>query len=163
MNYKICTRLFFVSLFLLSQLLVAAQVRRPKPATTGTARQKQAPVKSFWGSYTGTKNTCSAAQGQQLVSLPLIIKDAKDSMYKISSYQFGYRRIGITEDEATGKTSPQTDLVAQRFTQTPLSALWQSNITEQLHKGEELLFFDIIVFDKNGRRFFAPELKITIE
>ena len=43
------------------------------------------------------------------------------------------------------------------------SAFWQKNIIEGLHKGEEIYFFDIIAIDKQGRRFFAPELKIKIQ
>jgi hypothetical protein len=41
--------------------------------------------------------------------------------------------------------------------------VWQKNIADGLHTGEELYFFDIIVFDKQGRRFFAPEIKIAIQ
>ena len=100
---------------------------------------------------------------KQIITLPLRIADEKNETYKISSYQFAYKRIGVTEDEETGKLSPQSDMVAQRFTETPLPELWKSNIIEQLHKGEELYFFDIIMLDKTGRLFFAPDLKITIE
>ena len=59
--------------------------------------------------------------------------------------------------------SPQTDIAADRFTVTPLPEIWQSNINEFLHTGEELFFFDVIVFDKQGKLFFAPELKIIIQ
>ncbi|MEO7536662.1 MAG: hypothetical protein ABIU30_22595, partial [Ferruginibacter sp.] len=102
-------------------------------------------------------------EAKQVITLPLKIVDDKNLGYNISSYQFAYKRIGITEDEETGKTSPQSDIAAERFTTTPLPEVWQKNIVEGLHKGEELYFFDIIVFDKQGRRFFAPELKITIQ
>ena len=54
-------------------------------------------------------------------------------------------------------------MVSSQFNATPLPAIWQTNIAETLHKGETLHFFDIIVLDKQGRRFFAPELKITIQ
>jgi hypothetical protein len=32
-----------------------------------------------------------------------------------------------------------------------------------LQKDEQLYFFDIVVKDKEGRDFFAPEIKITIK
>ena len=105
----------------------------------------------------------SADAAKQHISLPLTITDDKNVNYVISSYQFAYKRIGVTEDEVSGKASPQTDMAADRFTVSPLPPVWQKNIIEGLHSGEELYFFDIIVFDKQGRRFFAPELKITIQ
>ena len=54
-------------------------------------------------------------------------------------------------------------MVTNQFTVTPVPAIWQTNIAETLKKGESLYFFDIIVLDKQGRRFFAPELNITIQ
>ena len=54
-------------------------------------------------------------------------------------------------------------MVAQQFTDTPLSAVWINTIKDELHAGEELYFFDIIVKDSQGRLFFAPELKISVK
>ena len=133
-----------------------------KPAAPAAARHKKPFAKSWLGKVTGTPSL-QAEEAKPLVALPLTITDEKNVAYNISSYQFVYKRIGVTEDEQTGKASKQTDIVAQRFTTTPLPGVWQKNITEGLHSGEELYFFDIIVFDRQGRRFFAPELKITIQ
>lgn len=133
-----------------------------KPVTPAAGRYKKPLAKSWLGKVTGTA-FLQAEEAKPLVALTLTITDDKNVAYKISSYQFVYKRIGVTEDEETGKASKQTDIVAQRFTTTPLPDVWQKNITEGLHSGEELYFFDIIVFDKQGRRFFAPELKITIQ
>jgi hypothetical protein len=93
----------------------------------------------------------------------LRITDAQKNSYAVTSYQLAYKRLAIKEDEATGAVTPTTDLVAQRFTETPVSGVWKTSIQEQLQKGEELFFFDIIVSDGKGHRFFAPELKITIQ
>lgn len=133
-----------------------------KKSTAATAAEKKPNVKSLLGKVSGN-STLDAVTAAQLLSLPLKVTDDKNLDYVISSYQFAYKRIGVTEDEETGKTSPQSDVTADRFTTTPLPPLWQKIINEGLQKGEELYFFDIIVFDKNGRRFFAPELKITIQ
>lgn len=139
-----------------------AQAQQKKPATTGTASGKKPNVKTYLGKVTGT-TTLTATEGSQLVSQPIQIIDDKNVTYNISSYQFAYKRLGVSEDEETGKAVPQSDMAADRFTVTPLPAIWQKNIVEGLHKGEELYFFDIIAFDKQGRRFFAPEIKITIQ
>jgi len=154
----------FTALFALV-LLVSNTVLAQKPAKTDSQpaglKLKKPFAKTSLGKATGTIALTAEEAGQQVV-LPLKIVDEKNIAYKISSYQLAYKRIGVTEDEETGKTSVQSDVAAQRFTTTPLPAVWQKNIVDGLHTGEELYFFDIIVFDKQGRRFFAPELKITI-
>ena len=104
----------------------------------------------------------TAEEANKLISLPLRIIDDKNVGYAISSYQFAYKRLGVTEDEVTGKISAQSDIAADRFTSTPLPVVWQNNIKDGLHKGEELYFFDIIAIYNTGILFFAPELKITI-
>jgi hypothetical protein len=149
--------------FLVATVICSAGIAQQakKPATTFT-KFKPPVVKSYLGNYTGATN-CSPEEGKQAILQALKIADEKNNNFTIASYQFAYRRLGITEDEATGAVTPAKDMVAQRFTETPLPEIWKSNITEQLHKGEELYFFDIIVYDKQGRRFFAPELKITIQ
>ncbi len=150
-----------LALFLLTSGIIPAQ-KTTKSTIPAGAKFKRPNVKSFIGKISG-KITLPAEEGRLLITQPLKIVDDKNVAYTISSYQFVYKRIGVTEDEATGKTSPQSDIAADRFTATPLPAVWQKNISEGLHKGEELYFFDIIVFDKQGRRFFAPEIQITIQ
>ena len=134
-----------------------------KPVDKPVVKFKPPPVHSYLGTQTGKTALTTSAEGKNIISLPLKVTDDKNMGYTIASYQFAYTRVGITEDEATGKTSPEKDLVAGHFNVTPLPAIWQSNITENLHSGESLYFFDIIVIDKQGRRFFAPDLKITIQ
>jgi len=153
----------YFSLFIFLSLctsVIPAQ-KTDKSAIPPGAKFTRPNVKSYLGKVTG-KISLTADEGRQLVTQPLKIVDDKNVSYTISSYQFAYKRMGVTEDEATGKTSPQSDIAADRFTVSPLPAVWQKNIADGLHKGEELYFFDIIVFDKQGRRFFAPEIQVTI-
>ncbi len=154
--------------FLLFTLAVSAQVK-PKPANTKPAAavpiKKFIPpkVKTYLAKFTGSNVVCHAEVGKQIITLPLRIVDAQNNSYAISSYQLAYKRLAVKEDEETGVVTPTTDLVAQRFTETPISGIWKTSIQEQLQKGEELYFFDIIVSDGKGHRFFAPDLKITIQ
>lgn len=153
--------------FLLFTLAVSAQVK-PKPATTKPAAnpvKKFIPpkVKTYLAKFTGLDASCPVEVGKQIISLPLRIVDAQNTSYAISSYQLAYKRLAVKEDEETGVVSPTTDLVAQQFTETPISGIWKKSIEEQLQKGEELFFFDVIVTDGKGHRFFAPDLKITIK
>lgn len=153
--------------FLLLSVAVSAQVK-PKPATTKPAAatvKKFIPpkVKTFLAKFTGVDATCQAEVGKQIISLPLRIVDDKNNSYAVTSYQLAYTRLAVKEDETTGAVTPTTSLVAQRFTETPISGIWKTSIEEQLQKGEELFFFDIIVSDGKGHRFFAPDLKIKIQ
>ena len=165
MNIKRIAFLLPVLAFGLLPVRVMAQkpVKPAKPVTAPVVKNKLPVVKTFLGKFTGIANNCTAEQAKQLITQPLSITDDKNVAYKLSSYQFSYKRIGVTEDEETGKISPQTNIAADRFTVTPIPEIWQSNIKEFLHTGEELFFFDVIVFDKQGKLFFAPELKIIVQ
>lgn len=146
--------------FLNTQLLFAQ--KKVLPTTPAPVAIKIPIVKSFLGSIASGMMEMTAEKASKLITLPLSITDDKNVEYVISSYRFAYKRLGVTEDEVTGKISAQSDLVSDRFTSTPLPLVWQNNIKDGLHKGEELYFFDIIAINNTGIRFFAPELKITI-
>lgn len=153
--------------FLLFTLAASAQVK-PKPAATKPAAatiKKFIPpkVKTYLAKFTGTDAVCHPEEGKQIIALPLRIVDAENNSYAVSSYQIAYKRLAVKEDETTGMVTPTTDLVAQRFTETPVTGIWKTSIMEQLQKGEELFFFDIIVSDGKGHRFFAPDLKLSIQ
>ena len=125
--------------------------------------QKFAPPKLT--SVLGMRSDSSAVyteEGVQLINLPLKITDEKKNVYRISSYQFMYKRRAVTEDES-GKVTPTMSNVSGVFRETPLPALWLKIITEQMRAGEELYFFDIVVKDAQGRLMFAPTLSIKIK
>ena len=134
-----------------------------KELAKGFAKFKPPKVNAMLGSISGSAAQCDVEQAKQLIRMPLRVEDDKKNTYAITSYQFGYTRLGVVEDEETGKLMPQSDMVSQRFTATPLPELWVNTITETLHKGEQFYFFDIICADRQGRLFFAPELKITMK
>ncbi|UEG49236.1 hypothetical protein LK994_11400 [Ferruginibacter lapsinanis] len=147
----------------ISTAVAVAQVPNTKPTQKSTDKFNPSHVKSFLGNFTGKSAVATAAEGKQVIGLPLRIVDEKNVTYKLLSYQFAYTKWGAVEDEATGKISQKSTLSADRFTTTPLPEIWQTNITEFLHSGEELYFYDIIAYDKTGNLFFAPEIKITIQ
>ncbi len=127
------------------------------------AKFKPPVVKTYLGTSTGSGTVITVDEGKKIIALPLKVTDAKNNSYPIASYQFSYKRRGITEDDSTGKESPQSDMVAARFRDTPLSSIWVGTIQDELHSGEELYFFDIVVRDPQGKLFFAPELKLVIQ
>ena len=156
--------LLLIALFLL--IAASAQQVKPVKKPIGTivpvAKFKPPAVKTFLG-RNEKEATVTLDEANQLVNLPLKIVDEKNITYTISSYQFMYRKRSVVEDEETGKRQTVFTNTADLFKATPLPKVWQDNISGGLQKGEELYFFDIIVNDKQGRKFFAPGVKIIVK
>lgn len=146
---------------------LAATAQKPKPAPAKPAAQKFIPPKltSNFGNRTDTAGALFMEEAVQLIGLPLKITDDKKTVYSIVSYQAMYRRRAVTEEEVNGevKIKPVMSNVSDIFKTTPLPPIWVSTIKEQLRSGEEILFFDIVVKDAQGRLIFAPDIKIKIK
>ncbi len=97
-----------------------------------------------------------------IIGLPLKIIDDKNVAYTLSSYQFLYRKIVVSENEATGKAYNTTSVKSSLFKVSPLPTLWLNAVRELPRPGEEFIFFDIIVKDNKDRFMYAPNLKLTI-
>jgi hypothetical protein len=152
---------FFLCILVLSSINYNS-FAQDKQTITQEPKFKPPVVKTYLGvNQNGAKVTVD--EGAQLVALPLKIVDAKNNEYKIDSYQFLYRQKSFIRDDETGKTEEVFTISADRFDSTPLPKVWVDNIGRRLQKDEQLYFFDIVVKDKQGRGFFAPELKITIQ
>ena len=130
---------------------------KPKPAVITKFRAPK--VKTFLGTYSDTV-LIDVEGAKAILAQPLTITDNNKVSYAISSYHFLYKRRIAAEDEQTGKTTPSTSIVAEVFKVTPLTDIWLNTIRDELIKGEELFFFDIVVRDAKGHLFFAPNLKI---
>lgn len=106
-----------------------------------------------------------AAEAVQLVGLPIKVTDDKKTPYTVISYQAIYKRRGVTEEEVNGETKvkPTMTNASERFKTTPLPPIWVKTLTEQLRAGEELMLFDIVVKDAQGRMLFAPDIKLKIK
>ena len=140
---------------------VSAVLAQDKEIITKEPKFKPPVVKTYLGvNQNGASVTKEEAS--QLIGLPLKIVDDKKNTYPVDSYQFLYRRKStILNDD--GKKETVFTIIADRFFATPLPKVWIENTKDQFQKDEQLYFFDIVVKDKEGREFFAPELKITIK
>ena len=154
-------KFILLTVVIFSCSIVFAQ--KPKPVTAKTVQKFTPPkISSALGLRSDTASVYRE-EAIQLITLPLKVTDAKKNVYTISSYQFMYKKRGVTEDEESGKVSPVMSMVSDLFRETPLPALWVKIISEQIKPGEELYFFDIVAKDAQGRLMFAPELKIKIK
>ena len=151
------------SIFFILVSLASFSAIGQKPSVISIKKFTPPIVKTFLGSLNADNAFCNAEAGRQIISQPLLVLDDKKNSYVIAHYELAYTRVGVTEDEQTGKTSPTKDMVGRRFNVVPLPELWRKNISETLQKGETLLFYDIYCYDKQGRLFVAPNLKIEIQ
>lgn len=149
--------------FLITGVSTAQTKSTTKPAVATTQKFKPPKLYISIGAKKDTLITASIDETIALINQALSVTDDKKAVYTISSYQCLYKRKAVTEDEETGKVSPTTSIVVQRFTTTPLSEIWRTTISQQLKSGEEITFFDIVVKDAQGRLMFAPTLKITVK
>ncbi len=150
---KYC-KLLLVPIVALFSMQAGAQT---KPAT----KFKPPKLYTQLGSYRDSVSV-SVAEAEQLVGGTLKIFDDKRTVYSISSYQLAYRKIGVTEDEQTGKVTPTYTLVANLFKSTPLPPIWIQQLREQLKPGDELWFFDVVAKDAQGRVMYSSNLKFKV-
>lgn len=146
--------------FLMAVLFVAVSLSaaaQTKPAV----KFKPPPLTTILGGYKDSV-TISVAEAERILGEKIYIVDNKKAVYGVSSYQVAYRKIGVTEDEQTGKVTPTYTLVANLFKTTPLPANWIQQIREQVKPGDELFFFDVIAKDAQGRVMYAPNVKFVV-
>ncbi len=148
--------------FMSSGFLANAQTPAKKPIITKIEKFKPPVVNTYLGVNTNGASVTND-EANQLITLPLKITDAQTNIYPIDSYHLLYKRKGVIEDEQTGRKQVAFTTASQLFEKTPLPKIWIDNIQNGFQTGEELYFFDIVVKDKLGRKFFAPDLKITIQ
>ena len=152
-------------LFSFLMIVFAFNTVAQNPSTTKTAAAVKFKVPKLTTSLGRFKDTMFIApqMADSIIQLPLKVVDAKNVIYTISSYQFLYRNIVTTEDEATGKTSKVISIKSSLFKATPLPALWLNAVTENLKSGEEFFFFAVTVKDPQGRLMYAPDLKLILK
>jgi hypothetical protein len=155
---KLPISVFFTLVLVSVSLITAAQ----KPVITKIAKFKPPVVQTFLGTTTNGA-LITKEEASQLITLPLKITDAKKIAYAIDSYQFLYKRKSVIQDEETGKKQSTFTTVADIFKATPLPEVWINNLQGGFQKDEVLYFFDIVVKDNTGRKFAAPDLRITIQ
>lgn len=155
------TKIAFILALMLAGTFCFSQ-KSPANASVIKVTKFKPPVVSTVLGINGNGATITGDEANQLITLPLKITDASKNIYAIDSYQFLYKRKSTVEDEG-GRRQVVFTTVADVFRTSPLPKIWIDNIQNGFQKSEELYFFDVVVKDKAGRKFFAPDLKLTIQ
>ncbi len=130
--------------------------------TKPTTKFKQPKLVITLGGYKDS-SFISPQVAADIIGLPLKIIDKKNDEKIISSYNIVYRKNVVTEDEATGKVSPTTTVKQALLRATPPPKLWVEAIQENPKSGELIIFYEIIVKDKEGHYMFCPDLKLYVK
>jgi hypothetical protein len=136
--------------------------QRPKPTSNLYAKFKVPKLICSLGGYKDS-SFVSPQIAEAIIGAKINVVDTKTVAYTVSSYQFLYRKIVVSEDEATGKAYNTTSVKSSFFKESPLPTIWLSMVREKLRPGEEIIFFDIIVKDAQGRVMYAPNLKLLVK
>src|SRR6478672_11036984 len=100
----------FLLLALISMMSLASNAQ--KKATVSSkkiAAYKVPKLRTIIGQYSDSLGL-PAAEAEQVIGLPLKVFDDKKNEYSVSSYQFMYKKMGVTEDEESGKVSSASSI-----------------------------------------------------
>lgn len=156
--FKSC--LFFILCLFASLQNMAQNKPAKKSETIAVEKFKSPKLQTFIENYKDSVSI-TAEEAVRIIDKPIKIYDDKKKEYTISTYQFLYRKIGVTEDEK-GNLKPTSTISSERFKITPLPELWSNLIKQQVKSGEEFYFFDVIAKDSQGRVMYSSNLKIMI-
>jgi hypothetical protein len=123
---------------------------------------KQPKLIASIGNYKDTM-FISKLEADAVIGAALKVKTLKNENYVVTSYHFLYKKIVTSEDEETGKAYATTTNKSSMFKTTPLPPNWLAAVRENLKPGEDLIFFDIIAKDPQGRVMYAPIIKLTVK
>ncbi|NCU03510.1 MAG: hypothetical protein GXC73_05935 [Chitinophagaceae bacterium] len=155
MLLKRCVRLFAVLLVLLLSVQSKAQ-DKPKPTL------KPPPLQSFWGKTKGGDLPLEIVLGT--IDSAVWVIDDKKVRYHISRFYVVHRSKDKYEDEKTGEIKTRFNSTATNVKNTGyLPELWQKNLYEIIKKDDEIIITDIIVKDRFGYYYTAPEIKIVVK
>jgi hypothetical protein len=128
-----------------------------KPASTSLPKL----TVTLGGSKSGN---ITAARLQQIVDSPLVVKDEKGVVYPLKSFRINYTFKSTYKDEETDKVREVKDFRAYDFNNTDrLSEDWRNSIKDNVKKEDEMLINNVVVRLKNGKSYFAPELRLKVQ
>ncbi|TWI80672.1 hypothetical protein IQ13_3351 [Lacibacter cauensis] len=133
----------------------------------GNAQEKPKPtlkppvLQSFWGKTKGGDLPLDLLL--PTIDSAIWVIDDKKVKYHISRFILVYKSKDKFEDEKTGEIKTRFNTSGANVSNSPyLPANWQKNLYEIVKKEDEILITDIIVKDKFGYYYTAPDIKIKV-
>lgn len=119
-------------------------------------------LQSFWGYYKAGVHPVETVR--IMIDTAIWVMDEQKQPYTVRSFRVNYFSNDQYEDETTGKMKTRRNLLSKEFRETNmLSDLWKQSIYESLKPKDEILIDLLSVKDKQGRIFYAPDIKISVQ
>lgn len=145
----------FLLLFVTALTVQTKAQDKPKPTL------KPPPLQSFWGKTKGGDLPLEIVL--TTIDSAIWVIDDKKNRYHISRFIVVHRSKDKYEDEKTGEIKSKYNSTAANVSNSGfLSKPWQKNLYEIIKKEDEILITDIIVKDKFGYYYTAPDIKIKV-
>lgn len=149
--------LVLILLTIYGSYAIAQQKPATKPATTALPKL----TVSLGGSKSGN---ITIARIKEIADSPLVVKDEKGITYAIKSFRINYTFKSSYKDEETQQVRTVKDFRAYDFSNTDrLSEDWRNSIKDNVKRDDEMLINNVVVRQKNGKSFFAPELRLKVQ
>lgn len=144
-------------LILLFMMAVSFGVNAQQKPPTLTPPELQ----TFWSNSKG--GTLPLELVLNMIDSSIWVIDGSKMRFTISRFMLVYRSRDRFEDEQTGeiKTRHNNTSVNVKNAGVP-EEKWRRMLYENLKAGDEIWFTDIIVKDKRGNFFKAPDLKVVV-
>jgi hypothetical protein len=144
------------------ELMIKLRIILPIFMAMGIAWILPAPhLQTAWGDLKG--DTIAVSSMMPVLDSALSVTDEKGTTYKITRYQFSYKRLSQFQDDSTGLVKTNYSLVSKIYYNTSqLDTLWINNIRGSLQAGDSFIINGIIVKDDKGKKLLAPGLEFHI-
>lgn len=131
------------------------------------AQQKPAPsltppqLNSFWSTTKG--GTLPLESVLNIVDSAVWVIDIKKNRYNIARFIILYKSKDRYEDEQSGEVKTRFNTNSVQIRNSPiLTEQWRKYLYENIKAGDELIITDLIVRDKQGNFFRAPDVKLVV-
>ena len=149
------SKLLFIFVFFACNLQTSAQ-KKPVP-TTLTPPQ----LNSYWSTTKGGSLPLESILN--IVDSAVWVIDVKKNRYNISRFIILYKSKDRYEDEQSGEIKTRFNTNSVQIRNSPvLTEQWRKYLYENIKTGDELIITDLIVIDKQGTFFRAPDVKLII-
>ena len=100
---------------------------------------------------------------KSIVDSSITVRDEKGNRYPITHFRINYSFQSSYKDDQTEQVKTVSDFRAFDFYDTALlSENWRESIKDNVKKDDEMLFDNITVRLKNGKKMLAPDLKLKV-
>ncbi|MBX3257785.1 MAG: hypothetical protein KF862_26890 [Chitinophagaceae bacterium] len=148
-------------LFFVLALATSANAQTQKPKSSAPAEPAIPKVTVSIGGYKGGNITSDILSG--IVDSSVTVRDGKGTTYQVVRFRVLYKFKSTYDDPDTGQKKAFDDMRTNDFSNTAvMSELWRQSIKDNVKKGDEMIFDNIIVKLKNGTRLMAPPVTFKV-